>query len=126
MKMQVVWVLLIVAVDAPVEYWAFYILTPFFANLFTAFLGVIINVAFPNFDFDNETKPIKQSLSAFLVMMINMFISALIFIGSWFLLKSLSPLILSVLSCLIFAVLTVITIVILLGVAAKRYDKLSA
>ena len=54
------------------------------------------------------------------------FISALIFIGSWFLLKSLSPLILSVLSCLIFALLTVITLVILLGVAAKRYDKLSA
>lgn len=119
-------VLLIIAVDAPVEYWAFYILTPFFANLFTAFLGVIINVAFPNFDFDNETKPIKQSLSVFLVTMINMFISALIFIGSWFLLKSLSPLILSVLSCLIFALLAVITLVILLGVAAKRYDKLSA
>ena len=45
------------------------IIFPQIANLIFAFFGVIMNVAFPKFKFNNEVEPIKQSASVFLAML---------------------------------------------------------
>ena len=65
-------VLLAVACDAPVWYWPFFILTPIASNIFFAFLGIALNVAFPKLEFENEAQPIKQSMSVFLSMITTM------------------------------------------------------
>ena len=43
---------------------------PFAYSLFTAVSGLILNLLFPKFDFDNEIRVIKQSLPVFLSMVI--------------------------------------------------------
>ena len=45
-------------------------LLPLAYSVFAAISGLIINLMFPKFDFDNEIRVIKQSLSVFLTMMI--------------------------------------------------------
>ena len=71
-------VLFIIAFSAPVKYWIFFILTPVFANILFAFLGIVMNVAFPKFNFENEVQPIKQSMSVFLTMMSQLVFSLLL------------------------------------------------
>ena len=45
---------------------------PLAYSLFISVLGLILNLLFPKFDFDNEMKVIKQSLPVFLTMIIGM------------------------------------------------------
>ena len=71
-------VLFIIASSASVEYWAFYILTPIAANILFALLGIIMNVAFPKFDYENEVQPIKQSMAVFLTMMTQFVVSIMV------------------------------------------------
>jgi len=61
-------VLLAIACNAPAILWPFFILTPAVTNILFAFVGIALNTAFPKFEFDNETQPIKQSLAMFLAM----------------------------------------------------------
>lgn len=117
-------ILLIIATGAPFEYWIFIILTPILANAFTAFFGVVINVAFPKFEFDNETQPIKQSLSVFIVMMGTMLISVLVFIASIFLMGVWAPMLVTALLFSLYLVLAVAFYFIMVGPSAKKYDNL--
>lgn len=119
-------ILLIIATGAPLEYWFFFILTPFFANAFTAFFGAVINVAFPKFDFDNEAQPIKQSLSVFLVMMLTMLISVLAFVGTILLIGEWNPLLISALVFALYAILTAVFYLILIGPSARKYERIDA
>lgn len=61
-------IMLGVAMGAPIEYWPFIILTPIASTVALAFMGISINTAFPKFEFEHETQPIKQSLATFLAM----------------------------------------------------------
>ena len=61
-------IMLGVAMGAPIEYWPFIILTPIASTVALAFMGIAINTAFPKFEFEHETQPIKQSLATFLAM----------------------------------------------------------
>jgi ABC-2 type transport system permease protein len=45
-------------------------LLPLAYSLFAAVMGLILNLMFPKFDFDNEIRVIKQSLPVFLIIMI--------------------------------------------------------
>ena len=48
----------------------FLYILPLAYSVFTAIMGLILNLMFPKFDFDNEIRVIKQSLPVFLSMMI--------------------------------------------------------
>jgi len=117
-------VLIMIALGAPSEYWFFFIVTPILANALCAFMGIVINVAFPKFDFDNETQPIKQSLPVFLVMMIGMLASVAVFVGVALLMPRLNPLVICALVFAFYAALVALFYLLLLGPAAKRYDRL--
>ena len=117
-------ILLIIAISAPAEYWVFYILAPFFANAFTSLFGVVINVAFPKFEYENESQPIKQSLSVFLVMMATMLISVLVFVGSILLMGKWNPLLISAIVFALYALLTAVFYFILVGPSAKKYENM--
>lgn len=119
-------VLLIIAFGAPAKFWAFFILTPIIANVCFAFFGLIMNIALPKFDFENEAQVIKQSLATFLVMLTQMVVGILA-IAINFILALTSLYVLSAFITLIFfIILTVICVFILLGPSARRYAKFEA
>ena len=53
------------------------ILTPAVATVLSAFVGVVFNVLFPKFKFNNEAEPIKQSASVLFTMLIMMLVALL-------------------------------------------------
>lgn len=117
-------ILLMIASGAPLKYWPFFILTPIAATVFSAFLGLVINVAFPKFEYDNEAQPIKQSLAVFLVMIIQMLIGFSVF-GLTLALSIFSfGFLASILVLLIFTGLSVAFCAVLLGPSARKYTKI--
>lgn len=117
-------VLLIIASSAPIKYWPFFILTPTAAIVFSAFLGLVINVAFPKFEYDNEAQPVKQSLSVFLVMIIQMLVGVACFVITFILTLLSFGFIASLAVLLLFCVLSVVFGVILFGPSARKYAKI--
>lgn len=55
-------------------------ITPIIYALLISILGIVINVHFPNFEWKNEIKVIKQSLASFLALFIGMIIAVIPFI----------------------------------------------
>ena len=53
----------------------FVFLMPLMYSLFTSFLGLILNLAFPRFDSDNDIKLLAQSMPAFLNVFLGLLIS---------------------------------------------------
>ena len=115
-----------IGLDVSPVYYVFYILTPFAANVMFAFLGLLLNVAFPKFSFINEAQVVKQSLAVFLTMMIGMLYSVGVFIAG---------MIFGLLGFGVFcsAVVLAVTLILILcfyliltGPAARRLSRLSA
>jgi ABC-2 type transport system permease protein len=117
-------ILFMIAVSAPVEYWLFFVLTPIFANIFSAIFGVVVNVAFPKFDFENEVQPIKQSLSVFIVMMAGMLITTVLLIGSFVLSLVIHPMLVCLIQLILYLALSVIFYLILMGPSLRKYAKI--
>ncbi len=51
------------------------IFLPLAANVLIAFIGVILNVVFPKFKYNNEIEPIKQSASVGLIMLVGIILA---------------------------------------------------
>ena len=117
-------VLFIIATGAPLKYWAFYILTPIAANILFALLGIVINVAFPKFDFENEVQPIKQSMAVFLVMMSQLVISLLCILLGVFISIFVSPIISASINLGLFTALAFAFYFILVGPCVKKYSSI--
>ena len=116
-------VMLIVAFGAPIESWAFYILTPLIANTFYAIVGLVINVACPKFNYTTEVQVIKQSLSVFLVLTIQSLLSVALFFVNAFMMFMGLGLFASVITFAIFLALCIGFAIILFGPSARKYDK---
>jgi ABC-2 type transport system permease protein len=56
--------------------WIMCLVLPLSAAVFSAFLGLVINLRFPKMDWRTETEPVKQSMSTFLTMTLG-FLSAM-------------------------------------------------
>ncbi len=117
-------VLFIIATSAPMEYWIFYVLTPLFANVFSAMFGLVINVAFPKFDFENDLHVIKQSLSVFIVMFGQMIFAFGLTAVCFLLLRVLSPLLVTALYTILFATLSALMYAVLVGPVKKKYSEI--
>ena len=118
-------VMMIIATEASLVYVPFLIIIPQIANVAFAVFGLVINVAFPKFSFDNDAQPIKQSLAVFITMMSQMLLMVIIAIAC----VALTMLGLGLLSLvLVFVLLSVLAVVItalLLTLCARRYEALS-
>ena len=57
----------------------FIYLLPLAYGVFAAIIGLIFNLIFPKFDYDNEIRVIKQSLPVFLTMLIGLIMSVTLF-----------------------------------------------
>ena len=109
-------------VDTP--YYLFYILTPFTVNLLFAIVGVLINVAFPKFNFTNEIQVIKQSLAVSLSLLFNFVVTVLLAVVAVFGALKEFGLVTSILSLAAVIILNLIAYFLLVGPAARRFSGL--
>ncbi len=118
-------VLMIIASGASPVYWAFFILTPISANVCFAILGLIFNVLFPRFDFDNEAQPIKQSMPTFLTMMSQMIFSIISLVINFALALIGLGVLAAVLTFLLLTALAAVLSVILFIPCKRKYSKIT-
>ena len=61
------------------------VVIPQIYNFFIAIVGICMNIAFPKFDYANDTAAAKQSISVLLAMLVGMFGTILLAVGGLFL-----------------------------------------
>ncbi len=123
--MLVAAVFLIIATDSSPIFWPFFILTPTAANVAFAFFGMVLNTAFPKFDYENEAQPVKQSLPVFVSMMAGTLFGLLILIANLILSTLGLSLLVSALTLLLMLTLAALFGVILNFRSVRKYDSLS-
>lgn len=114
-------VLMIIATSPSPLYWAVYIIAPQLVSAVFSVTGILINTAFPKFDYENEAQAVKQSLATLVSMLVCMLFAFALLIGT---------LIISIFSALLGALfllavpilLLVVELLVLAGPAAKRYE----
>ena len=117
-------VLLAIACGAPAVFWPFFILTPAVTNILFALVGIALNTAFPKLKFDNETQPIKQSMSIFLAMTAG-FVWSLAVLGVSGLFSLLGVAILGVVAVFVLtSVVAAIMYAVVVGPCARKFEKL--
>ena len=96
---------------------------PFVFNIFFAVFGLFINLCLPMLNFDNEIKPVKQSMSVFVTLMSGMLICFIPFILLQF--TNLAPLIIYLISFSISVLGLIISIILLLTKGVILFKKLN-
>ena len=105
-------------------YVIFLFLTPTAANLFCALFGMVMNVAFPKFDYVNEAQVIKQSTAMFICTFGQMIFAVLIAIPVVLLTVASKGLLAVGLVTALLLALAAVMYIILVGPSARRYEKL--
>ncbi len=105
-------------------YVIFLFLTPTAANLFCALFGMVMNVAFPKFDYVNEAQVVKQSTAMFICTFGQMILAVLISIPVVLLALASKGLLAVGIVTALFLALAAVMYIILVGPSAKRYEKL--
>lgn len=113
-----------IAFSVPLLYWVFLLLMPFFASVSFSALGLIFNVLLPNFDFENEAQPIKQSLAVTFALFGQMIIGLAEVAGAILLLYFKGPLVSALVLLSANLLFALITLSILLFRMDKRYSRL--
>ncbi len=116
--------LVAVAIEASPLDLVFIILIPQVANIVFALFGIIMNTAFPKFEYENEAQPIKQSLAMTVVMFSGMLYGIAISGLSLVLALFISPLISEILVLALNIALALGLFAILVGPSARRYERL--
>jgi len=116
-------VLMLIATQPSPALWIVYIIIAQLANLSFSLLGILVNVLFPKFDYENEAQAVKQSLATIVSMMLCMLISMALLIGT-FILSIINFALGIALLAGAFALLLPIEFVLLLYPMADRYKRL--
>ena len=102
----------------------FMILLPLLSSSAFALLGVVLNVAFPKFEFESEVQPIKQSLPVGLAMLAGTLLGMLCFGGGVALFFVASSLLAFIAISAFMLALAALLIFLLLGPCSRRFEKL--
>lgn len=113
-----------VATQAPWYYVIFMFLAPTAANLFCALFGMVMNVAFPKFDYVNEAQIIKQSTAMFICTFGQMLFAVAVSVPVIFLAIAGNGLLAVGLVTALFLALSAVMYIILVGPSARRYETL--
>ena len=112
--------LLAIATSAPVYLCPFYLLIPALANVFFAFAGILLNVAFPKFEFTNEMQVVKQSMATFLSMMLGFLVGGAFFVLAIFGMSMTSAVVIVSLMTATLVILNVGAYLLIAGPASRR------
>ena len=113
---------LIIAIAYHVEpvYFIFYILTPIAVNILMAFVGILINVLLPKFNFTSEIEVIKQAMAVFITMLADTVLSLAILGVSFVGVFTDNALLTSILTLAVILALNLVCYYLIIGPAAKR------
>ena len=114
-------VLMLIASSVSPLYYVVYIIAAELVNLAFSFFGILINVAFPKFNYDNEAQVVKQSLSTLVSMLTAMLISTALIVGIFFL-TVISDILALLLLVGVPIVMLAIEIPLLIYPASKKYE----
>ncbi len=117
-------VVMIIALGLSPVWWAFVILIPLAGSLFGAFSGAVIGALFPKFNFTSEIQVIKQSLASFVSMFSTMIIGIGVYVGVFFLMKVLSPMLTGIILLAVLIMATAVLAAFLMTKLAKKFDSI--
>ena len=104
------------------------IIIQFIALVMSSILGLLINLRFPNLKWINITQAVKQSLSTFVCLIINMIISCVPMITSFLLGEKLfnnfTLILIIAISAIVYLILLLIYVIILKRKGQKMFDKI--
>lgn len=119
-------VLFVIALEPPVIFIPFIVITPIIGVIFFALFGGVIGALMPKFDYENQVQVIKQSALSFVAMFGSMIFGLGAVALSAVLSMVLSPVLASLLLLLALIVLCALLAYILFGCLAKKYDRIEA
>lgn len=103
----------------------FMFIIPSLLALYMSLLGLFVNILFPRFDYDNETKVVKQSVSVLITMIFGFVGSAIVLVPGYLVAFNIGNYILGFLIQLgIEVILIAIVMFLLSSVGIKKYKKL--
>ncbi len=117
-------ILVCIALDASPFWWMIMILVPLVATVAFAMLGLVLNIAFPKFSFENEAQVVKQSLPVFILTFGGMVISAAFLFGALYASVMLGSLVAALILAVLVVVLFLVIYLIMTGPSAKRLERL--
>lgn len=98
---------------------------PLLFTIFMSYLGLLVNLKFPRFDYENDMKAVKQSLSVLVTMGIGFVIVTVIFVLAILIVQNTKKLLLAYLGAFLFIlIITSIVVTLLYKVGVKLYKKL--
>ena len=113
-----------IALDAPLIFLPFYIVTPLLFCFISAALGLILNVLMPKFDFENEMQVIKQSIPVTIMVLSGMF-GSIILVGGVIALALLTPsLVAAVILTLVALLVSFVLLLLLRGPILRRLSSI--
>lgn len=119
-------IILAFVIGSPIAYLPFIILTPLVAIVAFSALGLVFNVLFPNFDYQSEAQPIKQSIAVTLTMFSQLLISLVSCGMALALLYFIGPIVASLCVLGFYICLAIIFLLVLFIPMKKRYGRITA
>ena len=117
-------VLLMIASAPPPIYVVICIIASQLGNIMLSLFGILMNVAFPKFEFDNEAQVVKQSLAVLLSMFGGIIVSFLLLAGV-FILSLISRVLGALLLILLPLLLIAVEFIVLLGPASNKFKRMN-
>jgi ABC-2 type transport system permease protein len=103
----------------------FMILLPSLMAIYMSYIGLFMNILFPRFDYENETKVVKQSVSVLLTMVCGFFGAALMLVPGIILQDALNNSTLTYLiQTLLGSILAIVAISLLYTTGSKRFKRI--
>lgn len=112
-----------IASGSSIYFLPFFIIIPQIFNVYSAFFGLVLNVAFPKFSYQNEAQVVKQSLPVFLVMLSQTLLCVMLLFLNLFA-ELISPLLAVFATAAVLLLLALVFGLVLFYPSAKKYARI--
>jgi ABC-2 type transport system permease protein len=117
-------VVIAAVLNPPILWWLPIVFIPAVANAVSAMLGLVLNIAFPKFDFTNEAQVVKQSLPSFITVMLGFVLTFGSSAAAFFLSSKLSATVSAIVIAVFYLAAFLVLYLILTGPSERRLEKL--
>ena len=93
--------------------------------LVSHFIGIIVNLKYPKFDFENSAEVVKQSASSFIALMINMILLIISFIITTNIIDIINSSLILLLSTIVYIIIDILLYLYLINIGVKEFNKLT-
>ena len=93
--------------------------------LVSHFIGIIVNLKYPKFNFDSSAEVVKQSASSFISLMINMLLLIISFIITTNIINIINSRLILLLSTIVYLIIDIILYLYLINIGVKDFNNLT-